>query len=82
MSTIDNKDLIDKLIASDGYFENDPRVYLIVEYENFYGNTTWGVTWSDEMFSSRLRYLNETDYIKHPKVIWSSDPNRVKVNKA
>jgi hypothetical protein len=72
MATIDSKNLIDKIIANNGYYEDDPRVYKIVEYTNAYGNTTWGVTWSNELSSSRDRYLIETEFVKNPKVIWEA----------
>lgn len=44
MATIDSKQIIDEIIKRNGYYEDDPRVALIVEYINAYGNKTWGVT--------------------------------------
>lgn len=73
MSTIDDKVLIDKIIAANGYYETDPRVYLIVEYTNAYGNQTWGVTWSNEEAERKERYLIETPYVRNPKIIWSAE---------
>lgn len=73
MATIDDKNLIDKIIANNGYFEDDPRAYMIVEYTNSYGNITYGVTWINESRERRTRYLNETQYVKNPKVIWHSE---------
>ena len=73
MSTIDNKELIDTLIKNDGYYEDDPRVYMIVEYTNAYGNTTWGVTWERESPMRRERYTIPSDFVINPKVIWRSD---------
>jgi hypothetical protein len=72
MSTIDNKELIDTIIAQNGYFEDDPRVYQIVEYRNAYGNIAWGVTWINETMDRRERYLKETYYVRRPKLIWKS----------
>lgn len=43
MATIDSKALIDQIIATDGYYEDDPRVYMIVEYTNANNNQTWGI---------------------------------------
>lgn len=78
MSTIDNKETIDKLIANDGYYPNevndeeppDPRVYRIVEYENGYGKITWGVTWESESPNRRDRYLIPSQYVINPHTIW------------
>lgn len=71
MSTIDSKNIIDELIAKNGYYYDDPRVYMIVEYVNAGGNITWGITYVNER--EKLRYLNgEPPYINKPKVIWKS----------
>ena len=72
MSTIDSRDLIDKIVAADGYYEDDPRVALIVEYTNANGNQTWGVTWSNESAARQRRYLEETEYVRNPKVLWTA----------
>ena len=77
MATIDSKEIIDDIIASDGYYEGDPRVYMIVEYTNFEGRQTWGVTWVNEHPSSKLRYLQETEYVRSPKVIWQAKDNSI-----
>ncbi len=77
MSTIDNKELIYNLIANDGHFGEDPRVYMIVEYTNSYGKTTYGVTWINEIKDQRTRYLNESFYVRNPKVIWHSEQKDV-----
>lgn len=73
MSTIDSKELIDTIIKQDGYYEGDSRVFMIVEYMNAYGNITWGVTWSNESLSRRIRYLVPSDYIRSPKILWHSE---------
>lgn len=73
MSTIDNKQIIDEIIERDGYYFDDPRVYMIVEYINAYGKTTWGITYCTEGHSARTRYLNETQYVRKPRVIWHSE---------
>jgi hypothetical protein len=70
MATIDNKKMIDEIIANNGYYEGDPRIYMIVEYTNVYGNITWGVTWENEPAQYRERYLQETQYVNNPRVIW------------
>ena len=73
MSTIDSKELIDSLIADNGYYYDDPRVYMIVEYTNYEGNIAWGVTWITENSKARTRYLEESQYIRNPRVIWHSE---------
>jgi len=72
MATIDNKKIIDNIIKNDGYYEDDPRVAMIVEYENVYGSITWGVTWSNEPKQYQRRYLIESTYINNPKIIWEA----------
>lgn len=68
MATIDSKYIIDELIKNNGYYADDPQAYMIVEYTNSYGNVTWGVTWPYEM--NKDKYLQETYYVRNPKVIW------------
>lgn len=73
MATIDRKDIINEIIAKNGYYEDDPRVHMIVEYTNANGNRTWGVTWSNETNASKRRYLIETEFVRDPKVIWKAE---------
>lgn len=73
MATIDDKTIIDRLIADNGHYQGDPQVYMIVEYTNAYGNVTWGVTWETERDNARHRYLIETEYVRNPKVIWRAN---------
>jgi len=70
MATIDNKKMIDELIAKDGYYEDDPRVSKIVQYTNAYGNITWGVTWSNQL--GQNKYLVESEFIRNPQLIWEA----------
>lgn len=70
MATIDNKLIIENIMKANGYYEGDPRIYMIVEYVNAYGKVTWGVTWINENHSARTRYLEETQYVRTPRVIW------------
>ena len=67
-----NKTLIDEIIAKDGYYEGDPRVALIVEYTNANGAQAWGVTWSNETHERQLRYLDPTQFVQAPRVVWSA----------
>ena len=72
MSTFTNKKIIDEIIANNGYYENDPRVAMIVEYTNAYGNIAWGVTWLDKPLASQRKYLEETEYVRNPRIIWEA----------
>ncbi len=79
MATIDDKNVIRDLITSDGYFEDDPRVYQVVEYTNYEGKKTWGVTWENEEFNRVARYEIPTQYIKEPKVIWRASDDTINI---
>ena len=72
MATIDNKKMIDEMIAANGYYMDDPRVAKIVEYTNAYGKQTWGVTWSSEHPDSQNKYLKNSPFIHNPKLIWEA----------
>ena len=76
MATIDSKHIIDELIASDGYYPDDPRVYAIVEYTNAYGNKTWGVTWILDRDKEKYMLANPP-YVNNPKVIWHQDKSKI-----
>jgi len=73
MATIDSKEIIDRLIKNNGFYEDDARVYMIVEYTNAYGGITWGVTWVSDDKNRRFKYLVETEYVRNPKIIWCSE---------
>ena len=67
MATI-NKDLAEKIIAQDGYFENDPRVLKVVEYDNMWGGKSYGIIYPED---SPDRY-EETQYVRNPKTLWEA----------
>lgn len=73
MSTINDRAIVYKLIEQDGYFESDPRAYMVVEYTNAWGDKTYGVTWEDETLERRLRYLKESDKVINPQLIWKAE---------
>jgi hypothetical protein len=59
MPTVD-KETADKLIANDGYYPPDPRVFRIVRYENsFNGEHSYGA-------------YHESEYVRNPMVYWSA----------
>ena len=72
MATFNDKRVIDTLITNGGYYEGDPRVVRIVEYENAFGQMCWGVVYITEPVSTWLRYDWPTNYIRNPQVIWTA----------
>ena len=66
MATIDDRDIIDQIIAGK-YRDDRPR--QIVEYTNAWGNTTWGVSFKGEDID---RYMRPTHYVRNPRVIWKA----------
>jgi hypothetical protein len=70
MSTINNKKIIDELIANNGRYSDDPQAVMIVEYTNAWGKMAWGVTWENEPFERQRRYLDASEYVINPKIIW------------
>jgi hypothetical protein len=73
MATINSKEIIDNLIANNGFYEDDARVAQIVEYTNAYGDITYGVTWCNEHERAKRRYEVESEYVRNPKVIWRAE---------
>ena len=71
MATFSNKQVVDTIIANNGYYEGDPRVVRVVEYETNFGETCWGVVWETEPPATWLRYEIPTQYIRNPRVIWT-----------
>lgn len=72
MATIDNKEMIDNIINTNGRpYEEDPQIISITEYTNAHGNVTWGVVWENDR--NPERYLLESEYIRNAKRIWTWD---------
>lgn len=71
MATIDYKDIVDKIIADDGYYDGDttePRALKIVEYTNAWGKQCWGVVFEGDGDDDRYERANE--FVQNPTVIW------------
>ena len=47
MATIENKKIVDELIANDGEFHGDPSVQYIVEYETLEGKIVYAICYSE-----------------------------------
>lgn len=66
MATI-RKEMADKIIAANGYYEDDPRVMRVVEYTNFAGHLAYGIEYAWEIG----RYA-PSQYVQSPLVIWKA----------
>lgn len=63
MATIDDKQIIDDIIA--GKYEED-GAFRIVQYTNAWGNTTWGVCFEGD---DPDKYA-ESKYVRNPTLYW------------
>jgi len=76
VATIDQRHLIDDLIARNGDPEpGDPanvHAVKVVEYQTYEGATVWGVVFNVETWDPHMlmRYEMPTDYVRNPRVIW------------
>jgi len=74
MATIDSRAAIDNIIAHNGAeYADEPPVVMIVEYLNGWGKSAWGVVFENEGMWGLTRYLEETEYVRNPRVIWRRD---------
>lgn len=70
MATITNKNIVDDIIAGDGYYEGDPRVVKIVEYENQWNHApAWGVVYEIDRDKDRYEH---GEACLNPRVIWEA----------
>ena len=70
MATITSLTVIQEIIENEGRCAGDPDVAMVVEYDNAFGGTAWGVTWVTESVERQRRYLVETDYVRNPRLLW------------
>lgn len=70
MATIDDKDFIDRLIASDGHYEDDPQILEIASYRTPEGKLTWSVAWTIQDCLN----LRTSPFVSDIQVIWKRDP--------
>jgi hypothetical protein len=75
MSTITNKQIIDRMMANDGWDPqagppgpDNPPAIRIVRYVNSAGKLGWGVVFEGD--TDPLRYEKPSSYIRSPQVIW------------
>lgn len=69
MPSINSKEIIDSIIAADGYYCDDPRVIAIHKYTNQWGGTTYHIAYSQRdikrLFDIDSRAIN-------PELIWEA----------
>ena len=77
MATFDDRKSIDQFIKNDGWLDScmddqgapdNPPVIRIVEYQNAWGKTAFGVVFKGER--DPYRYEQPSEYVNSPRVIW------------
>lgn len=68
MATVNNRSVVDDLIAADGRYEDDPRVVRIVEYTNAWGGKCWGLVYEIDP----LDKYDESGSVREPRIIWEA----------
>ena len=66
MSTIDNKQTIQRLVAANGLYKDDPQVQCIYTYVNVCGRAVYAIYYSEYI-------LEESDFVLEPELLWSAD---------
>jgi len=68
MSTISSRPIIEKLIACDGCYEDDPPVETIIEYKNaFNGEIAWVICYDVRTVANALL----SSAVGEPEIIWT-----------
>ena len=70
MPSIDSKKLVDEIIAADGYYGDDPRVIIIVQYITQMGTTCYYLCykWDDLVYTAN---------VAEPKILWIANAGRL-----
>lgn len=63
MGTV-SKEIADKIISRDGYYEDDPRVLKIIKYTSKWGTEAYGL-----LYDQPNRYT-ASNFIINPQVYW------------
>jgi hypothetical protein len=68
MATIDSKEIVDRIIANNGrYDEDDPLVVMIVQYRNVFGShPSYGLVYEGEP----LDKYKASEYVRDPVCIF------------
>lgn len=67
MATFDSKQIIDEIIANDGYYFNDPRVLAIHSYDNSWGGQSYHVAWNE----GEIANLYSSPFCSNIKLLWA-----------
>ena len=62
MSTV-SKTLADEIVKNDGFYEDDPRVVQIIEYDTYWGGKAYKLMYRDFI-------PEETHYFNSPRIYW------------
>lgn len=68
MSTID-KAFADDLIKRNGKYEDDPQVMRIIQYDNHWGGTGYGLEYEKD-----LGKYKASEFVRNPRVYWKFTP--------
>ncbi len=68
MPTIGSKDIIDAIIAKDGYYEDDPRVLVVHSYDTVEGNEVYHIAYTPDEIHS----LYNSAFVRNLKVLWTA----------
>lgn len=68
MATV-GKAIADKIVASNGYYDDDARCVRIVEYTDMGGQQAYGLE-----YEGQLGKYAESVYVRNTKVYWQAKP--------
>ena len=66
MSTIDNKQTIQRLVSANGFYKDDPQVKCIYTYVNVCGISVYAIYYTEYV-------LEESKFVLEPGLLWSAD---------
>lgn len=66
MATVEDRKLVDEIIAGNGHYYDDPRVVKIVQYQNTNGGICYGLIYE---YDDGNKYA-ESPFVCNPTVIW------------
>lgn len=68
MATINNKDIVTKLITNNGYYLDDPQVIKIVRYTNAWNGDCFGLIYKGEA----LNKYDASESVIDPQVVFEA----------
>jgi len=69
MATIESKEVVDKLIANNGHYSDDPPVKYIVQYDTIEGNIAYALCYSEMDLLGCL----DSPYCRNQRMIFRKD---------